>query len=444
MKDFVLLALALSFFLSCGVTYGKYVKVSNCKNVSESCLYQYHARMELGKGEQVSVSAKVEISCESVGTFNNELSIRSCMQVRDSVITKTSEDSNNDLVPVEKLDKWFCFAQSTSSGKVLGVFYGKGEEEWVVNFKRSNLDLTLTGQISGQMEFNAFIARLDNDVNMKASAMLETGPTLTVKGEASAKILAIFKIGMEVSGSITYLINPEASTSVCGPSPNGDANACFEVYGTTEGNIAVEAFWQSRCTWYLYCTSNETILPFLSVIVGVLYPAYCSFKAVKYKDHREYTTWMMYWIVFAIFLTAETFSDVFLSWLPFYYEIKIVIVIWLALPYTQGAKTLYRRLIHHKLVDSENQIDEFVSNAGQVSFGLVRKASSVVVNHASEGIMTAAMRISRQEERRNSNNLAPPPEEPMVVRETMQQEMSEDFVQVNVPDSYYVDSYKKE
>ncbi|XP_011404129.1 PREDICTED: receptor expression-enhancing protein 2-like [Amphimedon queenslandica] len=180
------------------------------------------------------------------------------------------------------------------------------------------------------------------------------------------------------------------------------------------------------------------------VIVGVLYPAYCSFKAVKYKDHREYTTWMMYWIVFAIFLTAETFSDVFLSWLPFYYEIKIVIVIWLALPYTQGAKTLYRRLIHHKLVDSENQIDEFVSNAGQVSFGLVRKASSVVVNHASEGIMTAAMRISRQEERRNSNNLAPPPEEPMVVRETMQQEMSEDFVQVNVPDSYYVDSYKKE
>uniref|UniRef100_A0A1X7SWR6 Uncharacterized protein n=1 Tax=Amphimedon queenslandica TaxID=400682 RepID=A0A1X7SWR6_AMPQE len=71
------------------------------------------------------------------GTFKNELSIRSCMQVRDSVITKTSEDSNNDPVLVENLDKWFCFAQSTSSGKVLGVFYGKGEEEWVVNFKKS-------------------------------------------------------------------------------------------------------------------------------------------------------------------------------------------------------------------------------------------------------------------------------------------------------------------
>ena len=59
---------------------------------------------------------------------------------------------------------------------------------------------------------------------------------------------------MEVSGSITYIINPEASTSVCGSSSNGDANACFEVYGTTQGNIAVEAFWQSRCTWFFYCT----------------------------------------------------------------------------------------------------------------------------------------------------------------------------------------------
>ena len=83
MKDFVLLVLVLSFFLSCDSTYGKYVKVSNCKvnagclncialyflslaqNASESCSYQYHARMELGKGEQVSISAKVDISCES-------------------------------------------------------------------------------------------------------------------------------------------------------------------------------------------------------------------------------------------------------------------------------------------------------------------------------------------------------------------------------------------
>ncbi|XP_019862760.1 PREDICTED: uncharacterized protein LOC109591474 [Amphimedon queenslandica] len=107
------------------------------------------------------------------------------------------------------------------------------------------LDLTLTGQISGQMNFNAFIGRLDNDVNMKASAMLETGPTLTIIGDASANILLKYRIGIAVSASISYTINPEASTSVCGSSSQ-DANACFEVYGTTQGTISVYAYWQSR------------------------------------------------------------------------------------------------------------------------------------------------------------------------------------------------------
>ena len=70
------------------------------------------------------------------------------------------------------------------------------------------LDITLTGQISGQMKFDAFIAPLDNDVNMKASAMLETGPTLTVKGEASANILVRVKNenGRKKRNSLNFLV----------------------------------------------------------------------------------------------------------------------------------------------------------------------------------------------------------------------------------------------
>ncbi|XP_019862808.1 PREDICTED: uncharacterized protein LOC109591528 [Amphimedon queenslandica] len=101
------------------------------------------------------------------------------------------------------------------------------------------------------MNFNAFIGRLDNDVNMKASAKLETGPTLTVTGKATARVLIKYKLGIEVSASISYTINPEASTSLCGSSSQ-DANACFEVYGTTRGNITVYAYRQSgriRCKW---------------------------------------------------------------------------------------------------------------------------------------------------------------------------------------------------
>uniref|UniRef100_A0A8C0DL73 Receptor expression-enhancing protein n=1 Tax=Balaenoptera musculus TaxID=9771 RepID=A0A8C0DL73_BALMU len=50
------------------------------------------------------------------------------------------------------------------------------------------------------------------------------------------------------------------------------------------------------------------------LIFGTLYPAYSSYKAVKSKDIKEYVKWMMYWIIFALFTTAETFTDIFLCW----------------------------------------------------------------------------------------------------------------------------------
>ncbi|KAF6032164.1 REEP1 [Bugula neritina] len=41
--------------------------------------------------------------------------------------------------------------------------------------------------------------------------------------------------------------------------------------------------------------------------------SYASYKAVKTKNVKEYVKWMMYWIVFALFTTVETFADVLIS-----------------------------------------------------------------------------------------------------------------------------------
>ncbi|GCB82921.1 hypothetical protein scyTo_0023508, partial [Scyliorhinus torazame] len=63
--------------------------------------------------------------------------------------------------------------------------------------------------------------------------------------------------------------------------------------------------------------------------------------------------WMMYWIVFAIFTSIETFTDIFISWFPFYYEIKVAFVVWLLSPYTKGASMIYRKFIHPTLSSKE-------------------------------------------------------------------------------------------
>ncbi|XP_019877069.1 receptor expression-enhancing protein 2 isoform X3 [Aethina tumida] len=106
----------------------------------------------------------------------------------------------------------------------------------------------------------------------------------------------------------------------------------------------------------------------IRLVFGTLYPAYASYKAVRTKNVKEYVKWMMYWIVFAIFTCIETFTDVFLSWFPFYYEIKIMLVIWLLSPATKGSSFLYRKFVHPLLSSREQEIDEYISKAKEQSY----------------------------------------------------------------------------
>nr|CAI5841512.1 unnamed protein product [Callosobruchus analis] len=113
---------------------------------------------------------------------------------------------------------------------------------------------------------------------------------------------------------------------------------------------------------------HMVLYPLFRLLFGTLYPAYASYKAVRSKGGREYVKWMMYWIVFALFTCIETFTDIFLSWFPFYYEIKIIFVIWLLSPATKGSSILYRKFVHPMLSSKEQEIDEYISKAKEQSY----------------------------------------------------------------------------
>ncbi|XP_059506188.1 receptor expression-enhancing protein 1 isoform X1 [Stegostoma tigrinum] len=126
------------------------------------------------------------------------------------------------------------------------------------------------------------------------------------------------------------------------------------------------------------------------LIFGTLYPAYSSYKAVKTKNVKEYVKWMMYWIIFALFTTAETFTDLFLSWFPFYYELKIAFVIWLLSPYTKGSSVLYRKFVHPTLSSKEQEIDDYLSQAKDRSYEAVMQFGRRGLNVAATAAVTAA------------------------------------------------------
>lgn len=123
---------------------------------------------------------------------------------------------------------------------------------------------------------------------------------------------------------------------------------------------------------------------------GTLYPAYSSYKAVKTKNVKEYVKWMMYWIVFALFTTAETATDLLLSWFPFYFELKIAFVIWLLSPYTKGSSVLYRKFVHPTLSSKEKEIDEYIAQAKDRSYETMMRFGKRGLNLAATAAVTAA------------------------------------------------------
>jgi len=72
---------------------------------------------------------------------------------------------------------------------------------------------------------------------------------------------------------------------------------------------------------------------------------------------------MMYWIVFALFSALESLLDPMGNiFLPFYTEIKIVILLYLSLPLTRGSGVVYRKWIHPLLCSKEQEIDRLLEH----------------------------------------------------------------------------------
>ena len=99
--------------------------------------------------------------------------------------------------------------------------------------------------------------------------------------------------------------------------------------------------------------------------IGFLYPSYASIKAIgktinnvviffttenaffllSYfleSSHKEDDTkWLIYWVVFATFSMLESFSDLIIGWMPFYWLCKCFFLVWCMSP-MNGSGIVYR------------------------------------------------------------------------------------------------------
>lgn len=93
-------------------------------------------------------------------------------------------------------------------------------------------------------------------------------------------------------------------------------------------------------------------------LIGFLYPAYISIKAIESHDKADDTQWLTYWVVFALFNVVEFASDIIVGWFPVYWLVKCVFMLWLHLPMTLGAQKIYAKFVRPFVIKHQQTIDQ--------------------------------------------------------------------------------------
>ncbi|KAI8338699.1 TB2/DP1, HVA22 family-domain-containing protein [Chlamydoabsidia padenii] len=96
-----------------------------------------------------------------------------------------------------------------------------------------------------------------------------------------------------------------------------------------------------------------------------LYPAYMCFKAIKVQEANQFSPLVIYWLVTSTYLVVENIADIFIFWFPFYYELKLIIILWLILPQTNGTGVFYTQYMEPFLKANEPYIDQTVVDIQQ-------------------------------------------------------------------------------
>ncbi|KAK9422323.1 putative TB2/DP1, HVA22 family-domain-containing protein [Seiridium unicorne] len=101
----------------------------------------------------------------------------------------------------------------------------------------------------------------------------------------------------------------------------------------------------------------------LASIASFLFPLFASYKALKTSDPAQMTPWLMYWSVLSCALLVESWFEFILVWVPFYAYMRLLFLLYLVLPQTQGARHLYETYVHPYLEENETQIEDFIASA---------------------------------------------------------------------------------
>ncbi|TFY59561.1 hypothetical protein EVJ58_g5695 [Rhodofomes roseus] len=123
----------------------------------------------------------------------------------------------------------------------------------------------------------------------------------------------------------------------------------------------------------------------VSATTAFLYPGYASYKVLSQRpaSEEELERWLMYWSVLGCIVAVEYVAEWLVSWLPFYYTIKTLFLLYLALPQTHGASYLYTAHLRPFFAAHEHEIDSALAQLKTFIYASLQRFLRAAWEHVS-------------------------------------------------------------
>lgn len=119
-------------------------------------------------------------------------------------------------------------------------------------------------------------------------------------------------------------------------------------------------------------------------LIGTIYPTYWTMKSIQSQNDDD-KFWLTYWVVFAFFSLVDVFSGFLMKLIPFYFILKIIFLVWLFMPNTQGCYYVYYFVIIKLFKQWEKDIDEATEKIGEYTKTIVNQGNEIIEKTIAKG-----------------------------------------------------------
>ena len=157
------------------------------------------------------------------------------------------------------------------------------------------------------------------------------------------------------------------------------------------------------CVILVYLNIFESLI---TNLIGTVYPGFCTLKSIETKS-KDKKNWLTYWLIFGSFLIVDKFAVIIMKIIPFYFVLKILFLIWMFLPGSNGSAIVYNLLLKKIFKYLETNVEPYVTEAktfaSTVSVDVSKKISGSILklknlkkDKKGKGDMAEALKASQE------------------------------------------------